>query len=131
MSALTSASGTDAEWTIPPSVSLATLAKAAADTMVVSVDPGAKQAALSYWHRGRDAVTAVPETLPHVDDAEVRRLAGRLLDQSAEPDAYWRLREALEAHADHRISLSGLFTAAWRAECHSRLGYHLGVFYNS
>jgi hypothetical protein len=72
-------------------------------------------------------VTAVSEALTYVDDAEVRELAERLLVQSAEPDAYWKLREVLELHADHRAALSGLFRVAWRAECRSRLGYHLGV----
>lgn len=107
----------------------ATLAKAVADLLVVAADEGAKQAALSYWYRSRPWVGSVVEALHAVADPQVRRCGQALLEHPGDPQRYWVLRDLL---AEQPCGCTeALFDAAWRAECHTRIGFHLGSDYRA
>jgi hypothetical protein len=104
-------------------------ARTVTDSLVVATDDGARQAGLSYWHRSRPWVEAVAEAARKVTRSRVRISAERLLAAPDSPTPYWDLRRLL-VHGVDDPKLADLFTVAWRSECHSRIGYHIGPAYD-
>lgn len=104
------------------------LATAVADSLVVSVDQGARDACVYYFFRASPWLQAVADGVRKSPDERIRSLGERLLDSPADPGCHQALRQALLAKGDDP-SVAELYEAAWRAECHSRLGYHLGSRY--
>jgi glycosyltransferase involved in cell wall biosynthesis len=109
----------------------ATLAAAVADSLVVASDPEAREASIFYWMRGRPYVTAVADAVERVEDPIIRELAAALMAVPSEPVTYRRLRAHLEVitSPEKATAMEVLFDLAWRAECNSRIGYHLGPHY--
>jgi hypothetical protein len=101
-------------------------AKAVADSLVLSADPGARAASIYWWHLARPWRDGVVSALNGVPD-DLRHLGEQLLDQPAEVKPYWELRRQLAAASDRTPGLAALFDAAWQVECRSRIGYHLGA----
>lgn len=107
------------------------LAKAVADSVVVWQDPGAKDAALIYWTWSRELLEPVMRMLAAVKDADVTAHLERLLNNPRDPKAYADLRaNLLRLAKESPREIRDLFSAAWRAECNSRLGYHVGAAYD-
>ena len=105
----------------------AVLAAAVADCLVVSADPYAREASVTFWNAARPWHDRVIAAIRGADDLRVRDLAGALIDDPASPERHAALRAALrEAKTD---DIAGVFDLAWQAECHSRLGFHLGRRY--
>ncbi len=109
----------------------ATLARAVADTLVIAADPRAEDASIFYWSRGRQYALAVLEALQCIQIPAIQRLAERLIAEPADPDLYFDLTaQLLELSQTSRSAeLDALFTAAWKAECNSRLGFQMGSRY--
>jgi glycosyltransferase involved in cell wall biosynthesis len=111
----------------------AVLAAAVVDTLAVAADPQAREASIFYWERARSYTLAVVEAASKVEDPAVRDLAARLVADPADPGVYHKLRAHLTAlgGAARTEATDALFERAWRAECNSRLGYHLGPDYGA
>ena len=107
----------------------AMLAGAVADSLVVAVDQGSRNACLFYYFRARPWVEAVVDRVRTSADVEIRSLGERLLEAPANPGCYHDFKQALLARGTDHPATAPLFDAAWQAECHSRLGYHLGTRY--
>jgi len=109
----------------------AILASAVVDTLAVAADPRAREASIFYWERGRPYTQAVVEAVGKVEDPAVRELAAALMADPGDAAVYHRLRAHLMTMRDQEgtEATDALFEHAWRAECNSRLGYHLGPDY--
>jgi hypothetical protein len=105
------------------------LAAAVADSLVVSVDQGARDACIYYYFRAAPWIQVVVDGVRKSPDEQVRSLGERLLGSPADPSCYQSFKQALLAKRDDDPDTAELFEAAWQAECHSRLGYHLGSRY--
>jgi hypothetical protein len=105
------------------------LATAVADSLVVAVDQGSRDACIYYFFRAAPWVQVVVDGVRKSRDDQVRSLGERLLDSPADPEYYRSFRQALLAKGDGDPSIAELFEAAWQAECYSRLGYHVGSRY--
>jgi glycosyltransferase involved in cell wall biosynthesis len=110
----------------------ATLAAAVADSLVVASDPEARIASLFFWERDRPHLQPVVDAVGQVEDPAVRDLAAALMAAPGDPAPYRALRARLATvnGPDRTAAVMTLFSHAWRAECNSRIGYHLGAEYN-
>lgn len=106
-----------------------TLARAVADTLVVAADPAARAASVVYWTDGRPWTTAVADAVRASGDEQIRSLAGQLLAAPSDPRRHAALVAALAARDPAPPELAPILDLAWAAECHSRIGYHLGPRY--
>lgn len=106
------------------------LIRSVADSLVVAADPEAVHAAKSYWVRSRPWVLPVVDALGSLADEEVSIAGKRLMADSKSRAPYVRLcRELNRAVARNAPGLAELLELAWRAECNSRIGYHIGARY--
>ena len=108
-----------------------TLARAVADTLVVAADPAARAASVVYWTDGRPWTTAVADAVRAYGDEQIRSLAGQLLAAPSDPRRHAALVAALAARDPAPPELAPILDLAWAAECHSRIGYHLGPRYTA
>lgn len=108
-----------------------TLARAVADTLVVAADPAARGASVVYWTDGRPWTTAVADAVRAYGDEQIRSLAGQLLAAPSDPRRHAALVAALAARDPAPPELAPILDLAWAAECHSRIGYHLGPRYTA
>lgn len=107
----------------------ATLARAVADTLVIASDTQAEHASIFYWAHGRRYALAVVEAMRNLPDMSVRKIAERLIHNPADADIYFDLIGQLAElyRSPSSMKLDTLSTAAWTAECNSRLGLHVGT----
>ncbi len=101
------------------------LATAVVDSIVIAVDPAARRSSLLYWEWAQPWTEAVVTAVKKAEDATIRSLGERLVQDPTVPGHYHQLRAALVEQAA-RPSTAPLFDAAWEAECNSRLAFHLG-----
>jgi hypothetical protein len=107
------------------------LAKAVADSLVVGVDDGARDAALFYWQESRACVQAVVAAVSQAGEEPVRSAAEALMKRPQDPCAYSSLVTLLVDRARRAPqSMAPIFAAAWQAETTSRLGYCVGEAYD-
>lgn len=110
--------------------SIATLACAVADTLVIAADPAARDASATWWEHGRPWATAVAQAVSMAQDDEIRSLGDRLRENPADPRPHAEMVSSLLNRDRESDPASSLFDLAWAAECNSRLGYHLGRRYS-
>jgi glycosyltransferase involved in cell wall biosynthesis len=112
-------------------VDQATLAAAVVDSLVVVSDPEARVASIFFWERDQPHLQPVVDAVGQVEDPAVRDLAAALMAAPSDPAPYRALRARLAAVSvsGRTTAVTALFGQAWRAECNSRIGYHLGAGY--
>jgi hypothetical protein len=103
----------------------AVLATAVADCLVVASDPNAKAAGIYFWNAVRPYRDAVVDAVRNCPDEVVRSLGENLLASPEDPAAHAALCLALAQRRDHG-AIDTIMSLAWRTECNSRVGYHLG-----
>jgi hypothetical protein len=107
----------------------AALARSVADNLVIAADPAARGAGMLYWHDGRPWTQAVARAVREAPDQEIRSLGECLLADPRSPRWHTELVSALLDRDPDGPAVAAIFEVAWDAECHSRLGYHLGPHY--
>jgi hypothetical protein len=107
------------------------LARAVADNLVVAADPAARAASVVYWTDGRPWTTAVAHAVEASGDERIRSLGGQLLAHPADPRRHAALVAVLLSLDPAGPALAPILDLAWAAECHSRIGYHLGPAYTA
>jgi hypothetical protein len=101
------------------------LAATVSDSVVVASDPDARNSGLYYWELARPFTSAVVDAVKRCEDEALRALGARLLEVPGDPERYYRFRSAL-AEAPASRAVDQLLAFGWRAECNSRIGYHVG-----
>jgi hypothetical protein len=104
----------------------ATLARAVADSLVISADPVACGVSATWSEESRPWTSAVVQATTEIQDRDIQSAAQRLLGDPAEPRLHAAMIRALLARDRDWPPLAAAFELAWEAECNSRLGYHLG-----
>ncbi|OLB79865.1 MAG: hypothetical protein AUI14_09030 [Actinobacteria bacterium 13_2_20CM_2_71_6] len=105
------------------------LATAVADNLVIASDPDAPASGIYYWEISKPWREAVVAAIRTGTDATVRTLGEALLEAPADPRRYAALHAALLARYGKDPAVNEILNLAWRAECNSRLGHHLGDRY--
>jgi len=104
------------------------LAKAVADTVVISVDPSARQSGIFYWRMGRPWADAVLAALEQATDSSVTEAYRSLSSSPTSRRAYLQLQTTLLTRSNDR-SIQRILTMAWASEQNSRIGYFIGSDY--
>ncbi|GID33047.1 glycosyltransferase [Paractinoplanes brasiliensis] len=106
-------------------------ARAVADNLVVAADPGARRSGLYYCELAQPFTDAVVDAVRACPVDRVRKLGEEVLDRPDQPAPYFVLRRTLtEIDGRDRDEVRPLLDAGWRAECNSRVGYHIGPRYD-
>ena len=106
----------------------AVYARAVVDNLVVASDPDARRSGLYYWELARPWTSALEAAVTTAADPIIRTRAGKLLADPGDPPRYAALYQTLAEYGE-RPALAEMLAIAWQAECHSRIGFHLGARY--
>lgn len=111
----------------------ATLAGAVVTTLATHFDPQARGVAVAYWERASSCRQEVADAVKRLHDDTLHRLVSALRTNPSDPAVHRQLHGRLTQTALQRTDreAEALFELAWRAECVSRIGYHMGPAYHA
>jgi glycosyltransferase involved in cell wall biosynthesis len=108
----------------------AEISRVVANSLVVGVDEGARDANPFYWHRARPLATAVVDAIEaHGSDA-LRAAAKELLDDPGNPSSWAAVRDLVAAEVSRSPEgAEPICRAAWAVASRARLDHHVGPRY--